>query len=345
VAVRLALIGCGIIAETHHAPQLRTLPSFEIVAAVDVDASRRAAFASRFGIEHQFDDLQTALAQIEIDAVAILTPPNSHTALALTAMQAGKHVLIEKPLALTMHDCDTLIAARDASGVRAMVGFHLRWHRHTLSLRQQMHIAGSPALIQSTFTNAPAIDLPEWRREFGGDLLSDQAIHHIDLWRMLTGNEIRTITAQNRDEHTVISAETDNGIVLSAAFSRAVFPESTLRVYTASHRLSADFYRFDGFTITSADHAYGGMGAMIKGAVRTALQIPRGVRAARNGGDFALAYRAEWEHFAACITHNRPPSASLEDGREAMRTVLAAHRALEQHHLTNEPNQRLPEVT
>jgi len=128
LALRLALVGCGIIAETHHAPQLHTLPAFELVAAIDVDARRRAAVASKFGIAQHYDDLETALKHTAIDAVAILTPPATHVALALTAINAGKHVFIEKPLALTLEDCERLIAARDAMRVRAMVGFHLRWH-------------------------------------------------------------------------------------------------------------------------------------------------------------------------------------------------------------------------
>jgi len=333
LALRLALVGCGIIAETHHAPQLHTLPAFELVAAIDVDARRRAAVASKFGIAQHYDDLETALKRTDIDAVAILTPPATHVALALTAINAGKHVFIEKPPALTLEDCERLIAARDAMRVRAMVGFHLRWHHHTRMLRDLIKDREKSAFIQSTFTSVTPPQISDWRHDFGGDLLTDSAIHHIDLWQFLSQSEITHISADRTgDDHVVVNARTANDILLSGSFSRAAIPESTIRVFTKTHKFSADFYRFDGLRTVEINEAYGGISALAKSAVQTALELPRGLRVSRHGGDFAQAYQAQWQHFADCIAQDRAPSASLEDGRESLRVVLAAHHAMQNHY-------------
>src|ERR1700688_2794348 len=108
--LRTAIIGCGKVAHLH-AQALTRLPEAEFVAVMDVDAARAQAFASRYGVEARED-----LADAEV--AIICTPHPLHKEAAIAAMNKGAHVLVEKPLATTVADCDEMIAAAVRNRVR-----------------------------------------------------------------------------------------------------------------------------------------------------------------------------------------------------------------------------------
>ena len=125
-AIKLGIIGCGRVAEQRHFPALRYLPDVDVVAVSDIEENRIQRLADRLGIEHRSSDYRTLLERADVEAVGILTPTASHAEIALAALEAGKHVLIEKPLALTLEECDRLIAGSADSSRTVTVGFNLR---------------------------------------------------------------------------------------------------------------------------------------------------------------------------------------------------------------------------
>src|SRR5690242_1505557 len=114
--LRTALVGCGKVGQIH-AAALASLPESQFVAVCDQSADRAAAFAARFQVQ-AFTDIHTLLRDARPQALLIGTPHPLHAAPALAAAEAGVHVLVEKPLAATLADCDAMIAAAHRAGVR-----------------------------------------------------------------------------------------------------------------------------------------------------------------------------------------------------------------------------------
>src|SRR3989304_889775 len=128
--VKLGLIGWGGVAENIHLPALRHGADAHVVAAAETDPDRLNRVARRFHINDRYTHFLDLLANPAIEAVAICVPAQFHVDVALAALDAGKHLLIEKPLALSVEESDRLIerAARFPK-LKIMVGFNMRWHR------------------------------------------------------------------------------------------------------------------------------------------------------------------------------------------------------------------------
>ena len=114
--VRTAMVGCGKVAHLH-AAALGALAEADFVAACDTDPARSAAFAARYGVR-PFEDVGCMVEQAAVEATIICTPHPLHAAPAVTAAERGSHVLVEKPLAASLEDCDRMIEAAARNGVK-----------------------------------------------------------------------------------------------------------------------------------------------------------------------------------------------------------------------------------
>ena len=122
--VRVGLVGAGYVS-AYHARALRSLPFVEIVAIADPDAARAEQVAARFGIPRVYASLE-AMAEARPEAIHVLTPPATHAALVLQALDMGCHVFVEKPLAETVADCDRMIARAREKGLILSVNHSAR---------------------------------------------------------------------------------------------------------------------------------------------------------------------------------------------------------------------------
>src|SRR5438309_5166614 len=118
------LIGCGDIARKRVAPALRDLTECDLVAVSRGRAELAESFASEFGAQKWYSHWQELLLDDEIDAVYVATPVDLHAAQSIAAAGAGKHVLCEKPLALTVAECDQMLAACRAHNVKLGVAYY-----------------------------------------------------------------------------------------------------------------------------------------------------------------------------------------------------------------------------
>jgi predicted dehydrogenase len=126
--LRLGIVGCGEVVQVCHLPSLALLPEhFRITAVCDISATARAAVAQRSGAEHQLADYRALLERADIDAVLVANPHAFHSQVTLAALAAGKHVLVEKPMCLTLREADAIAAAQQASGRVVQVGTMRRY--------------------------------------------------------------------------------------------------------------------------------------------------------------------------------------------------------------------------
>jgi predicted dehydrogenase len=333
--LRLGIVGCGFVTEDRHLPALARVPEVVVAALADRDDTRAAHVGSRFGIAALYPSAEALLAEADVDAVAVCTPAASHREPALAALDAGKHVFVEKPLALSVADADVL-AEREArhAGV-TMVGFNLR--RHRLVGRARALLAGGRigrvTGVASTWTDARLLHgpVPAWRsrRADGGGSAFEKLVHHIDLWRFLLGEEVQEVFALARDERsedevTVVTARLASGALAQALTSDVTGTANELVIFGDEGALRLDLYRFDGLEVSGLSDLPGSPRTRLRMLGSSAAHLVRGAEDVRRGGLFDASYAAQWRDFAAAARGERPAGSSFADGRAALRVVLAA---------------------
>jgi predicted dehydrogenase len=205
--IRVGLIGAGRIAAFVHLPSLRLLPDLsEVTAVASRDPAKAKAFAERWGIPRVHDTWEALLADPEVEAVVICPPSDLNVPVAAAAIEAGKHVLCEKPLALTHPEARTLAAAADGSPGRVhMVAFTFRFAaalRYLRRLVDEGHF-GEIRHWRMSYFNDGQLDpgLPyAWRHQRargGAGVIADMGSHMIDAARYLLG-DVAAVSAVNR---------------------------------------------------------------------------------------------------------------------------------------------------
>mgnify|MGYP005819628811 CR=1 FL=1 len=191
--LRTALIGCGKVGLTH-AAALSALPESEFVAVCDADPGRAGAFATRYGAR-AYTEVGAMLAGSDVQAVTIATPHPLHAGAAIAAAKAGVHVLVEKPMAVTLDDCDAMLeAARDA-GVKLGVISQRRLYEPVRRVKAAIDTGkiGRPVLgvFQMYSWRDPAYYRSDpWRGRWdteGGGVLVNQSPHQLDLLQWFLG--------------------------------------------------------------------------------------------------------------------------------------------------------------
>lgn len=336
--IALGVIGCGKAGRLH-CTALKTLPEFDMVAAADIDKDRLEQTAGKFGIAKQFSDYRKLLDLKEIDAVIVATPTSDHMETGIAVMDAGKHILMEKPLALTLAECDRLIEKARISTGKVMVGFNFRWHRLILEAKKiiQSGKLGALKSIRSVYTHwHPGEMAPDWhkKRKSGGGVLFNDGVHHFDLWRYLTDSEVIKVYSQSissrhyEDDTATVSASMTNGILASGVFSFETSPSSEIDIYGEKGRLYISCYRFDGLEFYPYWTYPGNFGDRVKKIFTSFRELAKTIPVIRYGGDFDATHRSLLQDFASCIQNGHAPRCGLEDGRKAIETALCALHSL-----------------
>jgi predicted dehydrogenase len=195
VALRVGLLGAGWVAE-RHARGLLDHPGAELAAASSWREPSLAALAGRFGIPRTTTDWRELAADPELDAVVIGTPNALHAEQAVAFLEAGKHVLVEKPMAPTLAECDRILAAAAASPAWLMVAHCWRFHPDVLALRARVAAGELGEVVKTRSYGAHANWGPSgWFTDpelAGGGALLDMGVHAIDTTRFLLGDPLPT---------------------------------------------------------------------------------------------------------------------------------------------------------
>ena len=333
MSLRLAVVGCGRVAVEMHLPALRQVPEVRVTALCDPDRARAERMAAALG-GVVVTELGPALDLA--DAVAVLTPPVAHADLVLAALDAGKSVLVEKPLAASLTDCDRMLAS--GSAARVMVGLNLRHHRLVQEARHFVRSGrlGRVSLVRSLFTHdRTGQDSPAWhhRADTGGGILHNEAGHHFDLWRFLLGVEVEEVacTSLGRPPYqaaaAAVSARLSDGTLASGSFGLHTGSHNELEICGEAGRLLLSCHRFDGLLFQAHDGHSGDARDRWRQASALLRQLPEGLAARRRGGDLRDSFRRMWQHFVDCVRGRAEPNASLADGRSAVTITTACTEA------------------
>ena len=183
---RIAVVGCGAVAELRHLPALAARDDREIFALVDTDEARVRRLAAEYGAQHALTDHKDLL-DLGLDGAIVATPTNLHAPMTIDLLRAGLHVLLEKPIARSLDECDAMIAvAQEVDRVLAVAFF--RRFAHQLRLAKTFIDAGLLGTVKSfdirdgyEFGWPVKTDFPFRREAAGGGVLIDLGVHVLDL--------------------------------------------------------------------------------------------------------------------------------------------------------------------
>ena len=316
--VKVGLIGCGRIARVH-LDILQKLPDAEVVALAEADAQRREAIQERVPDAAAFSDFRKLLAVPEIDAVIITVPTWLHAEVATAAVNAGKHIYLEKPLSADLSSADRLIAAWQESGVQAMIGFNYRLNPLHLEARDLLQAGriGQVFAVRTIFASEGG-ELPGWlqRRETGGGALLELGSHHFDLLPYLLGSEIRDVQAviesrRTEDDYAALTMTLEDEAVVQSTFFLGARQEDRFEIYGTGGKLVIDRFRSLRVELTSDAPAQGRFHSGFRGR-RTA--------APADGTPLAAAVTpAVSTGAAAAHAEHTDPAVTLElDGRDGL---------------------------
>ncbi len=253
--LRYALIGCGRIAPNHIAAAMNNAEDLALCAVCDPVPERMEAVLQPLAPEARADvrrytDYRDMLAKERPQLCAVATESGKHAAIGLDVIAAGSHVIIEKPLALSLADARALIEAADRQGVRLCACHQNRFNKSIQKIRSAVEEGRCGRMLHGTaqirWNRGPAYyEQATWRGTWAqdGGALMNQCIHNIDLLRWMMGDEVREVMAYTDNlNHPYIQAE-DLGLALVKFASGAYgLIEGTTNVYP--HNLEETLYLF-----------------------------------------------------------------------------------------------------
>ncbi len=222
-----ATIGCGSIAQHLHLPGYTKRKDVTRVVAADPVAARREEVMEKFKLAKTYADYRELLANEKVDFLSVCSPNLFHAEHAIAALEAGAHLLLEKPMTLTLDEARAVGAAAQAAGKQVMIGFSHRLYRGNQKARQLIAqgAIGEPFMIRVRFAHGgpfPGWAKSDWfydPRIAGGGALLDMGIHAIDLCQWLIG-PITSVSAQMGTLRKAI--QVDDNAVLALEFERAL---------------------------------------------------------------------------------------------------------------------------
>lgn len=203
--LKFALVGAGNLAKWAHLPALQKIAGAKLHAVHSNSGARGKSYAMRFGAHYASSDFQEILNDQDIDAVIIATRHNQHARQAVDALNAGKHVFIEKPMAVTIDECREIYKAVQASGKRLMVGFNRRFAPYYVEMKNHLKRRTSPMVV-SCRMNSPGIENGWAAEKSQGGVVLGEGCHFVDLMFWLTESEPVSVSAYGFNEHNITAS-------------------------------------------------------------------------------------------------------------------------------------------
>ena len=180
--LRWALIGCGNVGKWHAGSAVST-PDVEVRAFCDINTDAASSYCEQFQGYYYTTDPMQIFSDPDVDIVAIATPHGSHADLAVAALDAGKHLYLEKPMAMTTADCLRINAAMQAAGTKLMMNFTIRFSGATRAIKKRLRppkVSHAQCMV-SDYYLSDALDRWYWDPALGGGPLYDVGVHMVDL--------------------------------------------------------------------------------------------------------------------------------------------------------------------
>ncbi len=329
---KVAILGTGFISQIHLECYHRFIPEAEVIAVYTRKAENAKAFSAKHYIARWYDNIDKIIHDSGCDVVDVCLPNYLHAEAVLKAASAGKHIIIEKPLAITLDESDMMIAACKKAGVKLMYAEELCFapkYERVRHLVKEGAIGNVYMLKQSEKHSGPHSD---WFYDInlaGGGVLMDMGCHALGWFRWMLNNAkatsvyatMSTVLHKGRtkaEDNSIVIVEFENGVTAVAENSWAKHGgmDDRCEVYGTSGAVYADLFMGNA-AIAYSKEGYGY--AMEKADTTIGWSFPIFEEAFNQG------YPHELKHFIDCVQKDKQPLVTGEDGRAVLEIIYAAY--------------------
>lgn len=333
---KVAILGAGFIADIHLESYHRFVPDAAVVAVFARNPKKAAAFARKHGIPRSFSNLDAVIAESGCDVVDVCLPNFLHHRAVLAAAQAGKHVIIEKPLAMNLAEADEMIAACRKVGRKLMYAEELCFAPKYERVRKLVNEGAVGKIFQMRQCEKHSGPHSDWFydvKQSGGGAMMDMGCHGIAWFRWMLGGRPRAVSVQahlqadlihkgrtRAEENSLVIVEFEGGAIGVAENSWAKHGgmDDRVEVYGNGGVIYADLFQGNSaLTYSEAGYGY----AMEKAGSTRGWSFTMFEEAFNQG------YPQELKHFISCVREDAPPLVTGEDGRAVLEIMMAAYHA------------------
>ena len=249
--IKWGVIGCGGIADRRTLPGMMLADNAELIAVMDAYMPAAEKCREKYNAKYAFDKMEDVLAIDEIQAVYIASPVFCHKEQAFAAADAGKDILIEKPVGLTAAEAEEIAAYCEARGVKLGVGFMMRFHSYHQAMKE---IVSSGKIGEIVSARAQLTCwYPEmencWRQDMklsGGGAMMDMGVHCVDLIRYITGLEVVEAAGICGNQIFKYSVEDAGGVIMRLSNGAVAYVDANFNIPDAAAKCKIEFYGTKG---------------------------------------------------------------------------------------------------
>ncbi len=341
--LKFGILGCGVIGP-HHARAIAGLDGAELLATADINLERAEKLAAEYECS-PYSSLGEMLSGVDLDAVCVCTPSGMHARDAIAALEAGKDVVIEKPVDVTLGATNRLLEAQSATGRKVAVVSQHRFDAATLAVHDAISKGEFGRLTMGSaqvlwWRSQAYYDSGGWRGTWeldGGGVLINQAIHSIDLLQWLMGPVVEVTAYTGLLAHERIEVEDSAAAILEFASgalgtivaTTAAYPGLTARIAVHGDQGSAiiddDHLRYFHAAGDQEADAFGGGDNQADQVIERYGRAPSGPGAGAEPGSLSMAHRDQLRDFIEAVKEDREPSINIEEGRKPLAIISAIY--------------------
>ncbi len=329
--VKVGVIGLGNISQVAHLPILSKLDSAELVAVCDIEHAKAKLVGERYKVKHVFRHYEEMLAMQDLDAVIVATPTNTHKAITIAAAQAGKHCLVEKPLARTAKEAKEILDAITPLDVKVMVGMNQRFRPDAMVMKSfiQHGEIGEVFFVKAGWLKKNPVDR-QWKAQksvSGGGVILDLGIMVLDLalW-LLNFPKAKSVSAVNfeKQAHDQDSANVEDfsSVLVRLKTGQAISIETGWNFEVDQDLLFCNAYGKDGFARVYP--------LRFHKKIRDNLVNVTPERIGSLEDIYKRSYQNELKHFIGAVQGHFPITSTAQEALERMQIIDAIYKSAKQ---------------
>ncbi len=335
--IKWGVIGCGGIADRRTIPGMMLAENAELVAVMDANKEAAERVKEKYNAKYAFDNVEDLLAIDEIQAVYIASPVFCHKEQAFAAAKAKKHILLEKPMALTCEESQEIADVCKKEGVKLAVGLMMRFHSYHQEMKKIIEegkigdIVSMRGQLTCWYPDIPG----NWRQNkalSGGGALMDMGIHCIDLLQYISGLQAKEVTGFAGTQTFQYNADDSSAIVMKMDNGAFAFVDANFNIPDAAARCRLEFYGTKGSIL-----AEGTVSQVEGGNVDVLISDDSlGYDASQDRNEpvpmkldvtFGNMYTKEVESFSNAILNDTAPAITAEEAIALQKIVESAYSA------------------
>jgi len=335
--IKWGVIGAGGIADRRTIPGLITAQNAELIAVMEINMELAEKFRAKYNAKKAYDDVEKLLADPEIDAVYIASPVIHHKEQAIKAAKAKKHILIEKPVALTADEGEEVARVCKKEGVFIAVGFMMRYHAYHQKMKEIIDsgklgkVVSCRAQLTCWYPDMPG----NWRQKkntSGGGALMDMGVHCIDLIQYVTGGKAKKVAALTGTNTFNYEVEDSASVIFEMDNGAYAYVDSNFNIPDAAAKCRFEIYGTKGSML-----AEGTISQVEGGTLDVVLsddslgydakQDRVDVAPVKVNVEFGNMYTKEIDSFCKSILNNSDAEVPIEDALKVQKIVEAAYKS------------------